>query len=204
MTEFAIATSRGNRAISPLFANDGATPARWCQTARPRGSVSLGHRMVVPTLRQLPRPGTNRYGRRRWRSRRSWRAANRGGTGRPAPCRSASSRPGRSRSGCVGGRQPRRLTHHHALRPRPPVPRPTRHLHRRHLRRRCQPLNEERRRRQRQHPTRPQRLGQDPSGHAAVHVRVLDGPRRVLSSPISGNSRNSLLRLHDNRQHAFS
>jgi hypothetical protein len=26
----------------------------------------------------------------------------------------------------------------------------------------------------------------------------------VLSSPISGNSRNSLLRLHDNRQHAFS
>ena len=67
--------------------------------------------------------------------------------------------PRRARSGLT-----RRPENHDALRPRPRIPRPTRHLHRRRLPRRCRPLND-RCRADHQRGTRTSTL--EPSGRAA-------------------------------------
>jgi integrase/recombinase XerD len=114
-----------------------------------------------------------------------------GSTSASDPTRSAtpSSRCARRRCATArrpGGRQPRRPTHDHALRPRPPGPRPARHLHRRHLRRhlrrRRQPLNRDRRTRG-QPPTSPRAPILERSARRSTQDKIADTREFSMCAP---------------------
>ena len=108
--------------------------------------LAIGERTEGPDLPD-PRRAAARPARRRpdrppdrppGRDRQAHRAAH------------AAARVHHRRAGCrgpaarrAGSRLPRRPADHHALRPRPHLPRPARHLHRRRLRRRSRPVRQE-------------------------------------------------------------
>ena len=95
--------------------------------------------IFVGSQRRADRPSRRRSDRAPYRP--PGRDRQAGGTPHAPPrVHHRRARRGRSAARRAGGRQSRRPPHHHALRPRPGIARPARHLHRRHVPRRRQPL----------------------------------------------------------------